>query len=182
MVIEISPKPKYKKVPPLLITGVIICLLAAIVVGGGYLYLYLNIKKIDESIKEKNQQAVKISQDVLKKEAEIAPIKIKIEEFSRLVSAHGSPLGIFNFLEENSLPTIWFSGFSFDSGQRLVTLSGHADEFATLEQQIAVFKEQPEVVSLTVSNVLVDEEEEIDFVFNLIFNSSILIPQLDIEE
>lgn len=178
MVIEISPKQKYKKISPFLLIGVAVCLITAVVVGGSYLYFYLNIKKIDEAIKEKNQQGARITQDISKKEAELAPIRTKINEFSKLFSAHNSPLAALEFLEDNCLPRVWFSGFIFNSEDKQATLSGQTDELATLEQQIAVLREQPEVISLKVSNVSIDENEEVGFALNIIFNSSILIPQL----
>jgi hypothetical protein len=182
MAIEIKTRAKSRETSPLLIIGVIVCLLVVVGVVGPFIYFYLDINKTKEAIAEKEVKALEINQIILEREGELLLMKNKIEQYSDIISNHNSPLNVFTFLEENCLPKVWFSNFQFDVEGKTAILSGHTESFGTLEQQADQLRIQPELVSLDITSVILDEDEEIEFKFSLVFNPSILIPQINFEE
>jgi hypothetical protein len=161
---------------------VIVCLLVVAGVVGSYVYFYLDIGKTKKAIAEKEAKALEVNQAILERENELLPMKNKIEQYSKIISDHNSPLNVFTFLEENCLPEVWFSSFQFDTEKKTAILSGHAESFGVLEQQTDQLRIQSELLSVDITSVILDEDEEIDFKFSLIFNPSILIPQINFEE
>ena len=63
----------------------------------------------------------------------------------------------FAYLESATLPTVYYVGFS-GSANGTMNLQAVAPDFATVTQQIAVFKSLPEVTSVSVSNAQRGEE------------------------
>jgi len=181
MAIEIKTRAKKGNISPFLVMGVIVCLLLILGTIGFYIYLYLNINKTQKAIAEKEAKAQEVNKEIAVREAELRPMKAKIEQYAKLIASHKSPLDIFSFLENNCLPDVYFSNIELDVEKKSANLSGHAEDFGTLEQQAFYFRSQPEIASLDISNVILDEDEEVDFKFNIIFNASLFIPQIEEE-
>jgi len=181
MAIEIKTRPKQSSTSPFLIIGVIICLLVIIGVVGSYIYFHLEINKTQKAIAEKEAKAREVNQEIAAREAELRPMKAKIEQYAKLIASHKSPLDIFSFLEDSCLPEVYFYNIVLNTEKRSADLSGHAENFGTLEQQIAYLRSQPEVAKLDINSVILDIDEEVDFKFNIIFNASLFIPQIEEE-
>lgn len=173
MAIEIITKPIIKKNSTLVVIGITICVILGIIVGGSYLYFTITLKKINKEIKEKEVSSFSLTQAIFQKEAEIIPIKNKITDFGVLINNHKSPIGIFEIIENNTLPKVWFSQLDFDSTEMQVSLSGNTDGFETLEQQIAVFKEEAMFQSINLSSVVVSENSGVDFSIQFIFQPTV---------
>ena len=178
MAIEITTKSRIRKIPPLVTTGVVVCIILGLVVGGSYLYFLLTLKKINKEIGEKEASAISLTQAIFQKESEIIPIKNKITDFGALIANHKSPFGIFEIIENNTLPTVWFSQLDFNLAEMQVSLSGNVDNFETLEQQMAVFKKEPMFQSMKLSSVSVSEESGVDFSVQFIFQPSVFDPNI----
>lgn len=178
MAIEITTKTTIKKTSLLLVAGAVICAILAVVVGGGYLYLTFSSKRIDRKIEEKEMSSASLTKIIFEKEAEIIPIKNKISDFGMLISKHKSPFGIFEIIENNTLPTVWFSNLDFNSEEMSVSLSGNTDSFETLEQQMAVFEKEPLFQDMRLSSVTVSEESGVDFAIQFIFQSIVFNPNI----
>lgn len=178
MAIEITTTPRIKKIPLMTTIGVVICVILGIIVGGSYLYFTLTLKKINEEIKEKEASAMSLTRAIFQKEAEIIPIKNKITDFGTLINEHKSPFGVFEIIERNTLPTVWFSQLDFNSAEMQVSLSGNTESFETLEQQIAVFKKETMFQSINLSSVAISEESGVDFGIQFIFQPIIFDPKI----
>ena len=179
MVIEVTPKQKFE-FSPVVIIGVVICLVLAGLLVAAYFYFDLNIKERDKEIQKKQEEIAPLEQKIKEKEEELNPIKEKIDDFGTLISKHQTPLDVFSFLERNCLPNVWFSEFNFDSEKKGIDLLGHTDDFTSLEQQVAIFKQDPLLKSLSLSDVAINNEEGgVDFKINLIFASKIFKPSLN---
>jgi len=183
MVIQIGPKEKVK-ISIFVIIGGIICLFLAAFLTSAYFYFELNINKMDERIRQKELQFGPIEKSITEKEQELIPIKEKIDNFGILINQHQTSAELYGFLERNCLPKIWFSSFDFSLEEKKVIVSGRADSFVTLEQQVSVLKNNQEdfLESIKLNNVEINEKTGINFEMELIFKSQALKPSLIKEE
>lgn len=101
----------------------------------------------------------------------------KIKIFSTLLDNHKMPLNVFNFLERNTHPKIWFSKLELNLENNNLNLIGQADDFETVSQQISIFnKNQEYVKKVTIIDVSKDIKEKINFNFKIDLNPQILKP------
>lgn len=177
MVIEITPKSK-TELSPFIIIGAVICFILAVLVLGTYFYFDLTIKKMDQEIKEQRVQIKPIETTIRGKENELTPVKEKIDSFGELVSGHQTPLNIFSLLEKYSLPSVWFSSFSFISEQKEINISGHADSLTTVEHQVNALKQEPLLTNLSLFSVSIDDKGGVDFEMKLTFKQELFTPVL----
>lgn len=168
MAIEISPRIKIKAPVWTIIVGVIllILLISLFVV---YFYLASSLKKMSKELEEKNIVVVSLEEGIATKEENLKLIDEKIDDFNELLAEHKKTLDIFTFLGRTCLPSIWFSDFDLDSNTGKVNISGQADSFATLEQQISILKQEPILISSNIAEISIDEEGIINFSLSLIF-------------
>jgi hypothetical protein len=178
LAIEITTRSKIKRIPPLVTIGVTICIILGIIVGGSYLYLTFSLRKINKEIKEKEASATSLTRAIFEKESQIIPVKNKITDFGILINRHKSPFGIFEIIEKNTLPTVWFSQLDFNSAEMQVSLLGNTDSFETLEQQISILKKEPTFQSINLSSVTVSTENGVNFSIQLIFYPMIFDPNI----
>lgn len=179
MVIQIVPKEKIR-ISTFTLIGGIVCFFLAAFLASAYFYFDLNISKMNERIQQKQVQLGPIEKTIREKEKELVPIKEKIDNFGVLIGQHQTSFDLYGFLEKNSLPRVWFYEFNFDSEQKTVSVSGQADSFITLEQQVNIFKKNQEsfLESVKLSNVEITEEGVINFEMEFIFKTEVFKPSL----
>ena len=168
MAIEISPRIKIK-VPVWTIVTAAVLLILLISLTAAYFYLVFSVKKISQELEERNVVVIPLEKAITEKVAELEPISQKIDDFNELLVAHKKTLDIFTFLERISLPTIWFSSFDFDSEIGEVNIYGQVDSFITLEQQINILRQESALRRSDLTEILIDEEGNINFTLLLIF-------------
>ena len=76
----------------------------------------------------------------------------QIANLKTLLQNHTFPSQLFSWLEKDTEANVYYQSFVLASGNQL-TLSGAASTEADINQQIAIFENDPEVSSVTVSNV-----------------------------
>ena len=170
MAIQISPKRKIK-IP--LWALIVISLCAVLILGEiiSYFYFNSNIKAFSLKIQEKETEFLPLEKAIKEKKEELIPLKQKINDFAVLLEGHKNNLDIFRFIEEKCLPRIWFSSFDFSGPENIITLSGTAESFTVLENQIFVFSKENRVHSLSLSDVKINREKGgVDFTLTFIFN------------
>jgi len=168
MAIEISPRIKIKvPVWTIVVAAVLLILLISLFVA--YFYFAFSLKKMSKELEERNVAVVPLEQGIAEKEEELKPINEKIDDFNGLLAVHKKTLDIFTFLERICLPTVWFSNFDFNSNTGKVDISGQVDNFATLEQQINILRQESALISSNITEILIDEEGNINFTLSLIF-------------
>jgi len=101
--------------------------------------------------------------------------KRKIDDFPVLLSNHQTPSRLFTLLESNIHPDVWFSSFKFLRDKNQIDLSGQAKNLLALAQQILVFEKMPQIKELTVSNVGVSKEGNIQFQLSIVFTPTFLL-------
>jgi hypothetical protein len=182
MVIEITPRSKVR-VSPLIVMGVVGCIILALVLGAAYFYLDFRNKKLAEQIQQKEEELRPMEESIAEIERIVIPIKEKIDNFEALILNHQTPIAIYTFFEENSLPNIWFSDFKFTSETREVSLTGRTDAFLSLGQQATIFRESPSLKSLDLTSTDIAEEGGgIDFGMRFIFKGDLFKPKEEPEE
>jgi hypothetical protein len=176
MVIEITPRSKIR-VSPLIIIGTAVCVVLAIILTAVYFYFDFRDKKLAEEIQEKKELLRPLEQSISEMEQELIPIKEKIDNYEALITGHQTPLNVYTFFEENTLPNAWFSDFKFDSENRQVIVSGQTDTFSSLGQQAEVFRQSPLVKNLDLTSTNIAEERGgINFEMEFTFKGEIFKP------
>jgi hypothetical protein len=96
-------------------------------------------------------------------EKEVLAGKTRIDNFSRLITEHLNTSKVFGIIEGATHPKVWFKGFSFDSREGRITVSGEADNFEALGQQIIILENKENIIQADVSSISVNKEGRIGF-------------------
>ncbi len=107
-------------------------------------------------------------------EKKVLDYKKKIDGFSLIFSNHKISSDIFNLIEENTLPKIWFSNFDMSQSTNKIKLSGEAEDMETLGRQVQVFEKNKDYIKST--NILdsqVEPSGKIRFTLSLSLDPSI---------
>ncbi len=106
-------------------------------------------------------------------EKEVRDYERKIKDFAPLIEEHLETSNIFNFLQKDCHPKVWFQQFSLDSRQNKVNVSGKTQSFETLGQQILIFKDDKLVQDIKLEKVSLGKEGKIDFALSISLNPQI---------
>ncbi len=106
----------------------------------------------------------------------------KINDFSILLADHKIPSNLFNFIEESTLPNVWFSLFGLSTEESQLRLAGEAKDVLTLARQIFVFKESEFIKDVEILNFNLEEEGRIKFDLVLPLNPQIFTPLENLEK
>lgn len=174
MAIVVTPKPKIKA-PIWIIVLLAFAIVAILGFLVSYFYLDRSIKKISEKIEEKERALKEIpSEEQKAMEDELLLYEAKIDGFGELLSEHKKTLNIFNFLERVCHPKIWFSKFNFDSGKGVIDVSGEAEGFIAVEQQILILKREISFLeNINLSEISMGEEGGVTFTLRLTLDPQI---------
>ncbi|MCX6764261.1 MAG: hypothetical protein NTU58_00960 [Candidatus Nealsonbacteria bacterium] len=180
MAIEIIPKSesKFQEGGNILF---IISLIVLVAVVSCYFYLFLTLQKKSEVLTAKQYELDQLKAGENFIETEISVAKEKIDNFNDLFRAHKSILGFFDFLEKNTHIKVMWENANFsktikeDSQLYQLNFSGNADSFITLAQQIIIFKNRPDILSMKLSSISMEEKGKVKFGIEIIFNPDLFI-------
>lgn len=174
--VEIIPKPKEEVSiwTKILFYFSLIILLGTIVV----FFVLSNLQKKSENyIQNLEKKILSLrTKEIISLERELQTKKQKIEDFSQILSKHILVSKFFTLLEENTHPKISFSKMDLDLLNKKVSLSGLAEDFTVLNQQIQIFEKITTKVDLTQLSFLKEEtkkEGKIGFSLDLYFDEKI---------
>jgi len=171
MAIEITPKPKIKApLWAIILLGLCLILLAALFIS--YIYFKKGSEKLAENLKVTTAENI-LAQEIKEKSQELSLYQKKIDVFGILISEHKKTVNIFDFLERTTHPNVWFSGFSFDSSKNMVKVSGQAESFVVLGQQLKIFKKEEIIKAINLSDVSIGEKGGINFSLDLTFDNQV---------
>lgn len=111
-------------------------------------------------------------------EKEVFGYQKKIEDFSKLIKSHLFPSKFFEFIEKNSHPQVWFSRLDLNLRKGELKISGQAENFVVLDQQLQIFKANPLVKNFDLVKITIGKEGKVDFDLNLDLKSSFVTPLL----
>ena len=106
-------------------------------------------------------------------EKEVLAQQAKITDFSNLTSNYLYILPIFDFIGKLTHPKIVFSIFSVSANANMVQVSGLADSFQTVGQQLLIFKNEKLIKQTELSNVSIGEKGKIPFNFTLLLDPGV---------
>ncbi|MCX6721395.1 MAG: DUF5018 domain-containing protein, partial [Candidatus Staskawiczbacteria bacterium] len=117
------------------------------------------------------------TKDQKNEESEVINYQQKINDFAQILKNHEFASHAFAFMEEQTMPNIWFRQFGMAQKDSSLQLSGEADSLDALSRQIAAFEKNEYVANLGSLNSTLNQSGRIDFSFNLgldpkIFNFS----------
>jgi hypothetical protein len=177
MAIDIVPKPAEKKSirGELLFYGSIILVIAA---AAAYFVISNSLKNKEKTIESLGQELERLdSLPEAALEEKILAQQEKISDFANLVNGYRHTSNIFNFIENIIHPKILFTNFSVDSVRNIVQVTGSADNFQSLGQQLIIFKRADLVKEVTLSNIAIGNKERILFAFNLLIDPRVFAKQ-----
>jgi len=142
----------------------------------GYFVLDNSLKNSKEKLADLEALSIKnqAATEKVALEKEILTYKNKIDNFSSLISRHLSTSKIFGVIEEINHPKVWFSRFGLDTPQGLIELTGEAQDFESLAQQMDIIKEAKIFEKVELNNVSLTKEGKINFNLSLSFDEAIL--------
>lgn len=173
MPIEIIPKQEEKKplLPEILFYFSLILVISAV---ASYFVLNNLSTKTESDVTNLNQQIKALSNSPEGKlESKLQAEQRKINDFSSLVNGYRYSSQIFPFIESLAHPQVTFSDFSADIEDGTLELSGTADSFQTVAQQLMIFQQSKLVKSAEVSDVSLGTAGQIPFTFDLVLNPAV---------
>lgn len=166
MAIEIIPKPLVKKSPW---QNILLCFSIALMIVAILSYFILNniLEKKTQTFKDLDEKLIKLkTPEELNLEKEVLDYSKKIKDFSILIDSHLAASNFFKILERITHPKVWFNDIELRTKEARVSLSGEAEDFLTLGQQLLIFEKEKEIQDLELSKVFL-AEERIKFELNL---------------
>ncbi len=99
----------------------------------------------------------------------------RIKDFKNLVIGHKFNSRAFKFLEDFAHPRVVFNSFELQAEDNKVLITGTAETFESLGQQIIILqKEQEKIKDLILESISISKTGEIEFTFSFFFNESTL--------
>lgn len=171
MAIEIIPKSRIKKTPPLniLLFALALMLLVFLV---SYFILDFSQKKRAGEISEVEKSLQKSPSEKNLEDGILGHQK-KIEDVSLLLSGHRLTANLFNRLEKNIHPRVWFSKFRLDLTAGTIDMTGTTDNFEVLGQQTLIFEKQEFIKNINLSKATIGKDGKINFELRITFDQKI---------
>src|SRR3989344_4906122 len=73
-----------------------------------------------------------------------------------------------SFIEQKTLPNVWFSNFNLSQSSSELRLSGEAEDMATLSQQFKVFEDSNDhIKNISVFNSQISSTGRVSFLMNI---------------
>jgi len=170
MAIEIIPKKIEAKLPAVNILFNLSLILLIIFVLSYFVLGYFQkksartLQNIENIISQEETSEVK----ALKKK--VFGYQEKIEEVASLLTSHQLSRNFFTRFENLSSPKIFFSKLDLDVGKLQASLSGQAENFEALGQQLSIFKKGEFIKDVNLTKVSIGKEGEIEFTVELSFD------------
>jgi hypothetical protein len=142
----------------------------------------INLAKIQDDRKASTDKTYTIKGDLQQYEEEYAGNKREVLEFKKkldgflLITKNRKELSqIFNFLERNTLEKVQFKGFIAKADDATLSLNGvvHGDDFLTLARQFLLLEKDKDVASVSLTNISLTKEREVEFAFNVVLKPDV---------
>ena len=168
--VEIIPKPA-AKLPSWQNTLFYFSFGLLLLVVLSYFVLDIYLDKAETRLGEREEELAQTkTAEEITLEQELSNYEKKIQNFSILIDQHLFSSRIFEFIEKNTHPEVWFSTLSLDPRKRGVNLSGDTENFVTLHQQVQIFKASPSVQNINLAKIAIGKEGRIAFDLSLILD------------
>ncbi len=170
---EIIPK-QGPKIPPWVDILFYLSVILLIFTFVSYFAVNHFIKKSQDTLADLEKTLASEISEKASLKKEILTYEKKINDFSRLISVHGKASNVFAFIEEQCHPNIWFNNFILDAEGEKLFLTGEAQDFQSLGQQMLIFREENDVIkSVELGDVSLKKEGGISFKLTFLLDPSI---------
>lgn len=174
MAIEIIPRQEVRKILLVNILLYFALALILILVCSYFLFWYFE-KKTSQSLEDLENQIVNMRNEEIKKEEDtVLKFQNKINDFSQLLNNHKPSVNFLNYLENICHPRVQFTNFSLDVKQLKMVLSGQAESFQALGQQILILKEADFVKDFHLLSIGIGKEGGAEFSLDLFLSPEVL--------
>jgi len=147
-----------------LISLLIIVFLSYFILGHFQKKSLTEIQNLEAEIsREKTPQKIALEEEIL-------GYQKKIGDFGLILNHRLIPSKFFDFLEENIHPKVWFSQISLSPEAGLAVVSGHAETFPALGQQIQILKRETTLKNIDLAKISLGKKGEIEFTLDLSFD------------
>lgn len=172
MAIELTPQKRPRKSLFTTIIGIVAVFIVVAFVGS-YIYFYVTNKGLVEKVNKIKEDSKELDESIKNKEEDLLVFQRRISDFSSLILGHKNVGIMFDFINKNTIPTVWFNEFQYDEKEKgRFLIGGQSNSFFLIEQQIVVFRNQDLVKDARLADVSIDEENGlIDFSINIALNS-----------
>jgi uncharacterized membrane protein YvbJ len=126
-----------------------------------------------ELVSLENQIEAQKSEELSDLEEVVQSYKIKVDQFGEYLNSHIIITKVFDFIEDNTHPHVFFSQLSLSSISYTVNLSGQADSFLSLGQQLIIFNNNEDIKGVSLSNISLSETGDILFNVRLTLNQEL---------
>jgi hypothetical protein len=167
MAIEIIPKPPVKAPSwqNILFYFSIALLITSVFSYFGLDYLLKKNKIVYQELEEALAREKTAEETAL--ENRVFGYQKRINDFSKLINKHLYASKVFPLLESVCHPKVWFSDFDFSLKDYMVVVSGEAESFSALGQQLMIFEKEPLIKETNLSQLSLGAEGGITFTINL---------------
>ncbi|MEX2436535.1 MAG: hypothetical protein WD471_00045 [Candidatus Paceibacterota bacterium] len=140
-----------------------------------FLLIFVGIKfgygpYVDSEIESVDEQIIAMASEVSDdQQDQILTFQSQLSNLQTVLSHKSFSQNIFNFLEERTLPNVYFIEANYNSKDNALELFGAANSVRTFVEQLAVIEESPQVDRSIIDSMNVVEGETF-FTINLFFN------------
>jgi len=155
---------------------VILYLVVSLFIAAIFCYLIFMLKASIQvqAIKQAEFNMTQIgTEDQKTQENEVLVYKRKIADFNSLFTNHKFASNVFGFMQEQTLPYVWFKRFTLDQKNSSVQLTGTVDSMDNLSRQVANFEKNKYVQKVGLLNSTTGPNSKIDFSINVALDPKI---------
>lgn len=164
-------KPEFQ-LSPLSKLGLILIGVILLITGGLYFWKY----QLNNQAKAFNTELQKLTgQRDLSLENRLKDLNSVLEIFKGVLDDHRYWTQFFELLEAKTLNSVTFLSLDVDDLDNIVTLSGTAPSYSAMAQQVKIFEDTPNIVSVDSSNIGLSGKGKINFDLKIKFSKDILI-------
>lgn len=132
----------------------------------GSLYLYKLY--MDKHIADQTRDLALLKTDFDEKTIkELESISNAIAVARALIKDHVHATKVFSLIEENTLPDVNYTAFSYTTDRKAVILSAQASSYTQVSQQTRIFQTLPEVAAAVFSGSTLNENGTVNFTLNM---------------
>ena len=92
---------------------------------------------------------------------QIFAVEQRFRTIQALIQKHALPSKTFTWIEQHTHPRVAFASYNFDNASRKLTLPGRTDSLVSLNQQIVIFQEAPEIEKVDFGGLAFDRDKGI---------------------
>ncbi len=139
---------------------------AAILTGGFYFYRNFETNSLSDQKSSLQKLETEFEPALI---SELDKVSASVAHSKDLLKNHVKTSQIFTMLEQNTLPEIAFSSFSYNSDTKSLALMGEASSYGAISSQSSIFESLQGVSSAKFSNLGLKDNGKVTFNLIIVF-------------